>query len=108
MFSVSNACKTDFLIGVFREQFDSSFKQEKALCSQDDAVFNQDQDVCTVVIQFDSIPRSMKTATTLLFDSTFDQDNAVFNQDQDVCTVVIRLDSAFNEDGNDAVVRFHV
>ena len=50
MLSVNNVCKTDFLIGVFCEQFDSSFKQEKALFSQDDAVFNQVLDVCTVVI----------------------------------------------------------
>ena len=51
MFSVNNACKTNFLIGVFCEQFDELFKQEKALCSQDDAVFNQVLDVCTVVIR---------------------------------------------------------
>ena len=50
MFSVNNACKTDFLIGVFVEQFDSLFKQEKVLCSQDDAVFNQVLNVCTAVI----------------------------------------------------------
>ena len=51
---MNNACKTDFLIGVFREQFNSLFNQEKAKCSQDDVVFNQVLDVCTVVIQFDS------------------------------------------------------
>ena len=50
MFSVNNACKIDLLIGVFREQFDSSFKQEITLFSQDEAVFNLVFDVCTVVI----------------------------------------------------------
>ena len=50
MFSVNNVCKTNFLISVFREQFDSLSKQEKVLCSQDNAVFNLVFDVCTVVI----------------------------------------------------------
>ena len=71
MFSLINICKTNFLIEVFREHFNSLFKQKKALCRQDDAVFSTVLDVCTA--RNDSI--------------RFDQDDAVFNQDQDVCTV---------------------
>ena len=59
--------------------------------NQDDAVFNQDQDVCTALIRFRvqprphrrwcPIPRSFKTA--------FGQDEAVFNQDQNVSTDMV-------------------
>ena len=85
MFSVNNVCKTSFLIGVFRGQFDSSFKQEKALCSQDNTVFNKVLDVCTVVIRFDltKTTRCSSTKTKMCAPCT------VVIQDKDVCTVVI-------------------
>ena len=84
VFSVNNACKTDFLIGVFHEQFNSLFKREKALFSQDDSVFNQVFNVYTVVILFDSTKMTQcSTKTKMCAPCT------VMVQDTDVCTVVI-------------------
>ena len=82
---MNNACKTNFLIvGVFREQFDSSLKQEIALFSQDDAVFNLVFDVCTVVIRFDSTKTTQCSTKTKMCALC-----TVVIQDKDVDTVAI-------------------